>query len=199
MSVSPETLAAAAARRMSALPTQKTTAQLDAERRQRINFQRLIDPGIVRPNAKDQAMRSMKVSFLLFIIIIFLCSRLLYTTHIYIYVRVYVRMRVWSEGGERRCTFGGIYETDFSNGCRNGVCTCIAQTLLTLSENLLRDPENEKFKKFKPTNSIIKRDLMDAKGALEYAIEVSIIICILSLFLSLSLLQALVRRRTFIS
>lgn len=49
----------------------------------------------------------------------------------------------------------------------------ILQTLLTISENLLREPDNPKFQQFKPTNNIIKRDLVDPKGTLEYAIEVS--------------------------
>jgi len=45
------------------------------------------------------------------------------------------------------------------------------RTLLTISENLIREPENPKFQQFKPTNNIIKRDLVDSKGALEFAIE----------------------------
>lgn len=47
------------------------------------------------------------------------------------------------------------------------------QTLLTISENLLREPENPKFQQFKATNDTIKRRLIDPKGALEYAIAVS--------------------------
>jgi hypothetical protein len=43
-------------------------------------------------------------------------------------------------------------------------------TLLTISENLLREPENPKFQQFKSTNDTIKRRLIDPKGALEYAI-----------------------------
>jgi len=49
----------------------------------------------------------------------------------------------------------------------------LLQTLLTISENLLREPDNPKFQQFKPTNNIIKRDLINPKGTLEYAIEVS--------------------------
>jgi hypothetical protein len=45
------------------------------------------------------------------------------------------------------------------------------KTLLAISENLLREPENPKYQQFKPTNTIIKRDLIDPKGALEFAIE----------------------------
>ena len=48
------------------------------------------------------------------------------------------------------------------------------QTLATLSDNLLREPENTKFRQFKTTNSAIKKRLVDVKGALEYAVAVSI-------------------------
>jgi len=44
------------------------------------------------------------------------------------------------------------------------------QTLLTIAENLLREPDNPKFQQFKTTNQTIKARLMDPKGTLEYAI-----------------------------
>jgi hypothetical protein len=44
--------------------------------------------------------------------------------------------------------------------------------LLTIAENLLKEPDNPKFQKFKPTNSIIKKNLVDPKGTIEYAVEV---------------------------
>jgi len=43
-------------------------------------------------------------------------------------------------------------------------------TLSTIAENLLSNPENDKYQRFKPTNSIIKRTLVEVHGALEYAI-----------------------------
>lgn len=46
------------------------------------------------------------------------------------------------------------------------------QTLLTIAENLLREPESPKFKQFKPTNTVIQRELMNPKGTIEYAIQV---------------------------
>ncbi|KAF8974533.1 hypothetical protein BDZ97DRAFT_1774075 [Flammula alnicola] len=103
-SISNDALAAAAERRTRQATPQLTAAQLAAEHEKRQKFRRLIDPGITRPNPRDQAMSSLK-------------------------------------------------------------------TLLTISENLLREPENLKFQQFKPTNTIIKRDLVDRKGALEFAIE----------------------------
>jgi len=39
-----------------------------------------------------------------------------------------------------------------------------------IAENLLKEPDNEKFRRFKPTNNIIKQRLVDVPGALEYAI-----------------------------
>ncbi|KAK0453681.1 hypothetical protein EV421DRAFT_1765788 [Armillaria borealis] len=102
--ISYDALREAAERRAQQQPTQRSAAQLAAEHERRQMFRRLLDPGITRPNSKEQALASMK-------------------------------------------------------------------TLLTISENLLREPENPKFQQFKPTNGIIKRNLMDPKGALEYAIE----------------------------
>jgi hypothetical protein len=52
-----------------------------------------------------------------------------------------------------------------------------------IAENLLREPDNPKFRQFKPTNTIIKRDLVDPKGALEYAVAVRLALSVrLSLF-----------------
>jgi hypothetical protein len=72
----------------------------------------------------------------------------------------------------------------------NDVYALISQTLLTISENLLREPDNPKFRSFKPTNTIVKKNLIDPKcdstdqglhwpdilhlrGTVEYAREVS--------------------------
>ncbi|KAH9045213.1 hypothetical protein EDB85DRAFT_1905369 [Lactarius pseudohatsudake] len=65
----------------------------DANHAKRIEFRRLVDPGIIRPNSKEVALRSL-------------------------------------------------------------------HTLSTIAENLLREPDNPKFRQFKPTNTIIKRDIM---------------------------------------
>ncbi|KAF9457014.1 hypothetical protein BDZ94DRAFT_1274273 [Collybia nuda] len=102
--ISSDAIAAATERRTRLLPQQPSAAQLAAEHDKRQTFRRLIDPGILRPNSKEQATASL-------------------------------------------------------------------ETLLTISENLLREPNNPKFQQFKSTNNIIKRNLMDPKGALEYAIE----------------------------
>lgn len=60
--ISHETLAAAAERRSLQRPqTELTAAQLAAEHDRRQTFRRLVDPGIMRPNPKDQAMKSLKV------------------------------------------------------------------------------------------------------------------------------------------
>ncbi|KZP00002.1 hypothetical protein CALVIDRAFT_552866 [Calocera viscosa TUFC12733] len=44
-------------------------------------------------------------------------------------------------------------------------------TLLTLADNLAKDPDNPKFQSFKATNKLIKRTLLDVNGGLEYAVE----------------------------
>ncbi|KAJ7904549.1 hypothetical protein B0H14DRAFT_2663424 [Mycena olivaceomarginata] len=99
-------LAAAAERRLQQRQASSTSELQFAgpEHEQRQKFRRLIDPGILRPNAEAQALASLK-------------------------------------------------------------------TLLTISENLLRDFENPRYRQFKPTNATIKRNLMDPKGTVEYARE----------------------------
>ncbi|KAI0068837.1 hypothetical protein BV25DRAFT_1817752 [Artomyces pyxidatus] len=97
---------AALQRRQATLPPEESTESFkafDDDYAKRIEFRRLIEPGILRPNAKEVAMASIR-------------------------------------------------------------------TLSTIAENLLREPENPKFRQFKPTNHIIKQRLVDPKGALEYAV-----------------------------
>ncbi|THH06791.1 hypothetical protein EW145_g3841 [Phellinidium pouzarii] len=84
-------------------------ATIDIKQLARINelkrsFRRLIDPGIMRPNKKEDALASLK-------------------------------------------------------------------TLVALSDNLLREPDNPKYQQFKLTNNVIKKRLVDVKGAIEYAVD----------------------------
>jgi len=44
--------------------------------------------------------------------------------------------------------------------------------LLKLASNILREPENEKYHRFKPTNTQIHKNIVNVKGGLEYAVEV---------------------------
>jgi hypothetical protein len=46
------------------------------------------------------------------------------------------------------------------------------KTLHTIATNLIKNPGEDKFLRFKPTNSLIKKNLVDVPGALEYAIAV---------------------------
>lgn len=66
--ISADAVAAAALLRASQAPTQKSAAQLSAERDRRQTFRRMIDPGIVRPNSKEQASSSLKVKALSLVI-----------------------------------------------------------------------------------------------------------------------------------
>ncbi|KAM6495856.1 hypothetical protein JOM56_008562 [Amanita muscaria] len=97
-------VAEAAMKRVQDLTTISSPAQRIKDHERRQKFRRLIDPGIIRPNSKEQAMASLK-------------------------------------------------------------------TLLKIAENLIKEPENPKFQQFKRTNQLIQRDLVNPKGALEYAVE----------------------------
>ena len=46
------------------------------------------------------------------------------------------------------------------------------KTLLMLSGNIIDHPEEEKYHRFKPTNTGIRKKIVDPKGSLEYAVEV---------------------------
>ena len=41
-----------------------------------------------------------------------------------------------------------------------------------LARNIIDHPEEEKYHRFKPTNTAIRRKIVDPKGTLEYAVEV---------------------------
>ncbi|KAJ8596003.1 hypothetical protein M405DRAFT_727001 [Rhizopogon salebrosus TDB-379] len=65
----------------------------------------------------------------------------------------------------RRLIDPGIYRPNSSEAAMASL-----KTLSRIAENLVREPENPKFRQFKPTNDMIKRRLVETKGALEYAI-----------------------------
>jgi len=45
------------------------------------------------------------------------------------------------------------------------------KTLLMLAGNIVDHPEDEKYHRFKPTNTTIRKKIVDPKGTLEYAVE----------------------------
>lgn len=65
VSVSSDAIAAAAELRTRQAVPQLTAAQMAAEHEKRQKFRRLLDPGITRPNSKEQAFRSLKVGVVL--------------------------------------------------------------------------------------------------------------------------------------
>ena len=67
--ISPEALAAAAERRTLQATPRLTTAQLTAQHDKRQKFRRLIDPGITRPNPKDRAMSSLRITGIIFMVL----------------------------------------------------------------------------------------------------------------------------------
>jgi len=64
----------------------------------------------------------------------------------------------------RRLCFVGIGRANEPNTARSTV-----KTLLTLADNILNNPGEEKYLHFKTTNGTIKRTLVEVKGGLEYA------------------------------
>ena len=64
-SVSSDAIAAAAELRTRQATPQLTAAKMAAEHEKRQKFRRLVDPGITRPNSKDQALKSLKVGVVL--------------------------------------------------------------------------------------------------------------------------------------
>ncbi|KIJ70531.1 hypothetical protein HYDPIDRAFT_35903 [Hydnomerulius pinastri MD-312] len=65
----------------------------------------------------------------------------------------------------RRLINPGIYRPNSQE-----VALAALKTLSTLAENILREPDNPKYQQFMPTNTTIKRRLVDPKGALQYAV-----------------------------
>jgi len=72
---------------------------------------------------------------------------------------------------DTRQTFRRLLDPGILRGVEKKTAMASIKTLLTISENLLSQPDNDKFKQFKPTNTLIKKTLVDVKGALEYAVE----------------------------
>ena len=64
-----DAIAAAAELRTRQAVPQLSAAQMAAEHEKRQKFRRLLDPGITRPNSKEQALRSLKVG----VVLIFCC------------------------------------------------------------------------------------------------------------------------------
>ncbi|VDB85372.1 unnamed protein product [Peniophora sp. CBMAI 1063] len=77
----------------------------------------------------------------------------------------------FDEDYEKRTEFRRMVEPGIMRPNTREVAVRSLKTLSTLAQNLLKDPDNEKYQSFKTTNSVIKRDLLDPKGTLEYAVE----------------------------
>ncbi|KIJ56665.1 hypothetical protein M422DRAFT_22814 [Sphaerobolus stellatus SS14] len=79
--------------------------------------------------------------------------------------------RKFQQERDLRQSFRRLLDPGIMRGLEKKTALASIKTLLTIAENLLNHPENEKFHQFKPTNTIIKRNLVEVKGALEYAVE----------------------------
>ncbi|TFK56050.1 hypothetical protein OE88DRAFT_1652629 [Heliocybe sulcata] len=71
---------------------------------------------------------------------------------------------------EKRQHFRRLVEPGILTRNSDEVSMAALRTLSMLADNLLREPDNPKFQRFKPTNTTIKQRLIEPKGALEYAI-----------------------------
>ncbi|KAG1768214.1 hypothetical protein EDD22DRAFT_873410 [Suillus occidentalis] len=72
---------------------------------------------------------------------------------------------------EQRQKFRRLIDPGISRPNSQEAAMASLKILSKISENLIREPENPKFRQFKPTNDTIRRCLIETKGALEYAIE----------------------------
>ncbi|KAG2141732.1 uncharacterized protein EDB93DRAFT_621854 [Suillus bovinus] len=72
---------------------------------------------------------------------------------------------------EQRQKFRRLIDPGISRPNSHEATMASLKILSKISENLIREPENPKFRQFKSTNNTIRRCLIETKGALEYAIE----------------------------
>lgn len=72
---------------------------------------------------------------------------------------------------EQRQKFRRLIDPGISRPNSQEAAMASLKILSKISENLIREPENPKFRQFKSTNDTIRRCLIETKGALEYAIE----------------------------
>lgn len=72
---------------------------------------------------------------------------------------------------EQRQKFRRLIDPGISRPNSQEAAMASLKILSKISENLIREPENPKFRQFKTTNDTIRRCLIETKGALEYAIE----------------------------
>ncbi|PVF96329.1 hypothetical protein CPB86DRAFT_515049 [Serendipita vermifera] len=71
---------------------------------------------------------------------------------------------------DTRQEFRRLIDPGIARGNTEATLESTLKMLSTIANNLLKEPENEKFKRFKPTNPLIQKNLVDVKGALEFAI-----------------------------
>ncbi|OCH94099.1 hypothetical protein OBBRIDRAFT_789626 [Obba rivulosa] len=76
----------------------------------------------------------------------------------------------FDDNHEKRQQFRRMIDPDILRPNARELALEALAILLTLAENILNHPAEEKYYKFKPTNARIKRLLVDPKGTLEYAV-----------------------------
>jgi hypothetical protein len=71
---------------------------------------------------------------------------------------------------EKRQNFRRLIDPGIFRPNSNQVAMDSLKTLSTMADNILREPDNPKYRSFKRENDTIKRRLIQPKGALEYAL-----------------------------
>ncbi|CCA66584.1 hypothetical protein PIIN_00267 [Serendipita indica DSM 11827] len=71
---------------------------------------------------------------------------------------------------DTRQEFRRLIDPGIARGSSPATLEATLKMLSTIADNLLREPDNEKYQRFKPTNSLIKKNLVEVKGAIEYAV-----------------------------
>jgi len=72
---------------------------------------------------------------------------------------------------DRRQEFRRLVDPGITRPNSREVAYEAIKTLLMLAGNIIDHPNEEKYDRFKPTNTAIRKKIVDPKGALEYAVE----------------------------
>jgi len=82
----------------------------------------------------------------------------------------FVAEQAYARQRNTRQAFRRLVDPGLSRGNMESTVQTTLNTLLKIADNILNNPEDEKYRQFKPTNTLIKRTLVDVKGGLEYAV-----------------------------
>jgi len=76
---------------------------------------------------------------------------------------------LWAKEREQRQQFRRLVDPGIVRGNNEAVANMCIECLLTICQNILDHPEDEKYRKFRPNNKTIRHKLVEPKGGLEFA------------------------------